>query len=62
MAEIANPESAFAMTATELLESVRRVEARTNRLVNDTMGGAYLSGFKESHPLTGLVGNVKSSS
>jgi len=34
------------MTLTELLESVRRVEMRTNRLVNDTMGGAYLSGFK----------------
>ena len=33
------------MTVTELLESVRRVEVRTNRLVNDTMGGAYLSGF-----------------
>jgi len=36
----------FPMTVTELLESVRRVEVRTNRLVNDTMGGAYLSGFK----------------
>ena len=34
------------MTVTELLESVRRVEVRTNRLVNDTMGGAYLNGFK----------------
>ena len=34
------------MTVNELLESVRRVEVRTNRLVNDTMGGAYLSGFK----------------
>jgi len=34
------------MTVTELLETVRRVEVRTNRLVNDTMGGAYLSGFK----------------
>ncbi len=34
------------MTVTELLESVRRVEVRTNRPVNDTMGGAYLSGFK----------------
>jgi uncharacterized protein (DUF58 family) len=34
------------MTVTELLESVRRVEVHTNRLVNDTMGGAYLSGFK----------------
>jgi uncharacterized protein (DUF58 family) len=34
------------MTVTELLESVRRVEVRTNRLVNDTMGGAYMSGFK----------------
>jgi hypothetical protein len=30
------------MTLTELLESVRRVEVRTNRLVNDTMVGARL--------------------
>ena len=30
------------MTLTELLESVRRVEVRTNRLVNDTMVGALL--------------------
>jgi|ERR1700733_3252047 hypothetical protein len=35
------------MIVTKLLESVRRVGVRTNRLVNDTMGGAYLSGFKE---------------
>jgi uncharacterized protein (DUF58 family) len=34
------------MTLTELLESVRHVEVRTNRLVNDTMVGAYLSHFK----------------
>jgi uncharacterized protein (DUF58 family) len=34
------------MTVTELLEAVRRVETRTNRLVNDTMVGAYLSHFK----------------
>jgi uncharacterized protein (DUF58 family) len=34
------------MNLTELLESVRRVEVRTNRLVNDTMVGAYLSHFK----------------
>lgn len=34
------------MTLTELLESVRRVEVLTNRLVNDTMVGAYLSHFK----------------
>ena len=34
------------MTSTELLESVRRVEVRTNRLVNDVMVGAYLSHFK----------------
>ncbi|HEY2328569.1 MAG TPA: DUF58 domain-containing protein [Verrucomicrobiae bacterium] len=34
------------MTLTELLESVRRVEVHTNRLVNDTMVGAYLSHFK----------------
>jgi uncharacterized protein (DUF58 family) len=35
-----------AMTISELLESVRRVEVRTNRLVNDMMVGAYLSHFK----------------
>ena len=34
------------MTVTELLESVRRVEVRTNRLVNDMMVGAYMSHFK----------------
>jgi uncharacterized protein (DUF58 family) len=34
------------MTLNQLLESVRRVEVRTNRLVNDTMVGAYLSRFK----------------
>ncbi|HVV69974.1 MAG TPA: DUF58 domain-containing protein, partial [Verrucomicrobiae bacterium] len=34
------------MTINELLESVRRVEVRTNRLVNDMMVGAYLSHFK----------------
>jgi uncharacterized protein (DUF58 family) len=34
------------MTVAELLESVRRIETRTNRLVNDTMVGAYLSHFK----------------
>ena len=34
------------MTTSELLETVRRVELRTNRLVNDTMVGAYLSHFK----------------
>ncbi|HNW06292.1 MAG TPA: DUF58 domain-containing protein [Verrucomicrobiota bacterium] len=34
------------MTLSELLENVRRVEVRTNRLVNDTMVGAYLSHFK----------------
>lgn len=34
------------MTLTELLQSVRRVEVRTNRLVNDTMVGGYLSSFK----------------
>jgi uncharacterized protein (DUF58 family) len=34
------------MTIAELLESVRRVEVRTNRLVNDMMVGAYLSHFK----------------
>lgn len=33
------------MTATKLLESVRRVEMRTNRLVNNRMVGAYLSHF-----------------
>ena len=35
------------MTVTELLKTVRRVELRTNRLVNDPMVGAYLSHFKE---------------
>jgi uncharacterized protein (DUF58 family) len=34
------------MTLTDLLATVRRVEVRTNRLVNDTMVGAYLSRFK----------------
>jgi len=34
------------MTTTELLETVRRIEVRTNRLVNDTMVGAYLSHFR----------------
>ncbi len=34
------------MTISELLAAVRRVELRTNRLVNDTMVGAYLSHFK----------------
>src|SRR6201987_2308131 len=34
------------MTVQELLESVRRIEVRTNRLVNDMMVGAYLSHFK----------------
>src|SRR5438093_5677296 len=34
------------MNLADLLASVRRVEVRTNRLVNDTMVGAYLSHFK----------------
>ena len=34
------------MTVTELLETVRRVELRTNRLVNDTMVGACLNQFE----------------
>jgi Uncharacterized conserved protein (some members contain a von Willebrand factor type A (vWA) domain) len=34
------------MTITELLATVRRIEVRTNRLVNDMMVGAYLSHFK----------------
>src|SRR5262252_5400745 len=34
------------MNLAELLASVRRVEVRTNRLVNDMMVGAYLSHFK----------------
>src|SRR6184192_2256823 len=34
------------MTLAELLATVRRIEVRTNRLVNDTMVGAYLSHFK----------------
>jgi len=38
--------SISSMTTAELLETVRRVEVRTNRLVNDTMVGAYLSQFR----------------
>jgi uncharacterized protein (DUF58 family) len=34
------------MTISELIATVRRVEVRTNRLVNDMMVGAYLSHFK----------------
>jgi len=34
------------MTVKDILESVRRVEMKTNALVNDTMVGAYLSQFK----------------
>jgi uncharacterized protein (DUF58 family) len=34
------------VTINELLESVRRIEVKTNRLVNDMMVGAYLSHFK----------------
>ena len=34
------------MTITEVFEAVRRIEVRTNRLVNDMMVGAYLSHFK----------------
>src|SRR3989442_8415674 len=34
------------MTLRDILETVRRVEIRTNRLVNDMMVGAYLSHFK----------------
>ena len=34
------------MTLQEILATVRRVEIRTNRLVNDMMVGAYLSRFK----------------
>ena len=34
------------MTLSDLLASVRRIEVRTNRLVNDMMVGAYLSHFK----------------
>ena len=34
------------MTVNEILAAVRRVEVRTNRLVNDMMVGAYLSRFK----------------
>lgn len=34
------------MTISQLLEAVRRIEVRTNRLVNDVMVGAYLSHFK----------------
>src|SRR6266849_248437 len=34
------------MTIHDILETVRRVEIRTNRLVTDMMVGAYLSHFK----------------
>jgi uncharacterized protein (DUF58 family) len=34
------------MTINDLIASVRRIEVRTNRLVNDMMVGAYLSHFK----------------
>lgn len=34
------------MTVSDLLATVRRIEVRTNRLVNDMMVGAYLSHFK----------------
>ncbi|HKI69981.1 MAG TPA: DUF58 domain-containing protein, partial [Verrucomicrobiae bacterium] len=34
------------MTVAELLETVRRIEVRTNRFVTDMMVGAYLSRFK----------------
>ncbi len=34
------------MTLLQLLATVRRIEVRTNRLVNDMMVGAYLSHFK----------------
>ena len=34
------------MTLTELLETVHRVELRTNRLVNDTMVGTGSSHFR----------------
>jgi uncharacterized protein (DUF58 family) len=34
------------MTLAELLQTVRRVEVRTNRFANDMMVGAYLSRFK----------------
>src|SRR4051812_16103329 len=38
--------NSWLMTLHEILETVRRVEIRTNRLVNDMMVGAYLSHFK----------------
>ena len=47
------------MTVTELLETVRCVELRTNRLLNDKMAGAYGRGLNESHVLTGMVENAK---
>ena len=52
------------MTTTELLETVRRVEVRTNRLVNDMMVGACLSHFKgrgmdfEGRDIKSLPGRV----
>src|SRR5450432_2905090 len=44
--EVRKSKSLFSMTVTELLETVRRLELHTNRLVHDTMVGAYLSHFK----------------
>src|SRR5579859_5296677 len=34
------------MISKEILSQVRRIEIRTNRLVNETFGGQYLSVFK----------------
>jgi hypothetical protein len=46
------------MTTAELLETVRRVEVRTNRLVNDTMVGAYLSQFRGRGGVRFLAGHL----
>ena len=46
MNDLSKPARGTRMTAQEVLETVRRVEIRTNRLVNDMMVGAYLSRFK----------------
>ena len=44
--------ASFRMTFTELPETSRRIELRTNRLVNDTMGRAYLCGCKGRGPMS----------
>ena len=46
------------MTTAELLETVRRIEVRTIRLVNDTMVGAYLAQFRGRGLASRSAGNL----